>query len=53
VLQFNHILFLNYNAVHGATTLVGPNTVITDLQGDQITLTGVTASQVTANPSSP
>jgi hypothetical protein len=49
VLQFNHVLFASYMAVHDASKQMGPNTVIADPQGDQVTLTGVTASHVTAS----
>jgi VCBS repeat-containing protein len=49
VLTFNASLFQNYAAVHAATTQVGSNAVITDAHGDQITVVGVNASQLTVN----
>jgi serralysin len=49
VLTFNASLFQNYAAVHAATTQVGSNAVITGAHGDQITVVGVNASQLTAN----
>jgi VCBS repeat-containing protein len=49
VLTFNSSLFQNYAAVHAATTQVGANAVISDTHGDQVTLVGVNASQLTAN----
>jgi VCBS repeat-containing protein len=46
VLSFNSSLFQSYPAVHAATTQVG-NNVIIDSHGDQVTLVGVQASQLT------
>jgi VCBS repeat-containing protein len=49
ILKFNPTLFQNYAAVLAATTQVGSNAVITDPQGDQVTLVNVTATHLTAN----
>jgi serine acetyltransferase len=47
--SFNSSLFQNYAAMHAATKQIGANAVITDAHGDQVTLVGVNASQLTAN----
>ena len=49
VIQFNHALFANYAAVLADSQQIGGNAVITDAQGDLITLTGITPTQLTAN----
>jgi VCBS repeat-containing protein len=49
VLSFNASLFSNYAAVHAATTQSGSSAVITDSHGDQVTLVGVNASQLTSS----
>jgi Ca2+-binding RTX toxin-like protein len=49
VLQFNAALFANYAAAMADTKQVGANTVITYDSNDTVTLTGVTASHLTAN----
>jgi VCBS repeat-containing protein len=49
VIQFSASLFHNYSAVFAATSQVGSNAVVTDPQGDQVSLIGVTASHLTAS----
>ena len=51
VLQFNPSLFASYAAMMSAGDISqsGANTVITDHAGDTVTLTGVTASSLTAH----
>ena len=49
VLQFNHALFANYAAVLSDAKQFGSSAVITDPQGDSVTLTGIATSQLTTN----
>jgi uncharacterized protein (TIGR03118 family) len=46
---FNHALLVNYAAVLGATTQVGPDTVIKPDASDSVTLTNTLASSLTSN----
>jgi hypothetical protein len=46
---FNPALFANYLAVHGATTQVGPDTVIRADANDSVTLTNTIASTLSSN----
>jgi uncharacterized protein (TIGR03118 family) len=46
---FNHALLLNYAAVLGATTQVGPDTVIRADANDSVTLTNTLASSLSSN----
>ena len=46
VIQFNPVLFANYNAVIGSTKQVGANTVISYNANETITLTNVTATSL-------
>ena len=47
--MFNHALFANYMAVFGATTQVGPDTVIKADANDSVTLTNTIASTLSSN----
>ena len=49
VIQFNQALFANYAAVLADTKQVGASAVITDPQGDSVTLAGITTGQLTAS----
>ena len=51
VIDFNLGLFVSYSAMLSAGDVVqsGSNTAITDHAGDTVTLTGVTASSLTAS----
>jgi len=51
VLEFNLALFVSYSAMVSAGDIVqsGSDTLITDHAGNNVTLTGVTASSLTAN----
>ena len=49
VIQFNHALFANYAAVMSDAKQFGSSAVITDPQGDSVTLTGIATSQLTTN----
>jgi uncharacterized protein (TIGR03118 family) len=46
---FNHALFANFAAVFGATTQVGPDTVIKADANDSVTLTNTIASTLSSN----
>jgi hypothetical protein len=48
-IAFNHALFANFAAVFGATTQVGPDTVIKADANDSVTLTNTIASNLSSN----